>query len=112
MEIKLITLAKLLLNTRDGDWGQETPSSDYKPYKVIRGTDFPSVRFGDFAGVPIRYISGSSQERRTLQPNDIIIETAGGSHERPTGRTLLITERLLANSELPMTCASFCRFLI
>jgi len=97
MGTKSMILANLLLDTRDGDWGQEIATPNYKPYRVIRGTDFSAVRYGDFSGVPIRYISESSRERRTLQPNDIIIETAGGSHERPTGRTLLVTERLLTN---------------
>src|SRR6266571_8665964 len=111
MRVNSLTLAELLQDTRDGDWGQGTASPGYKPYRVIRGTDFPSVRYGDLSGAPIRYISESSSERRTLQSNDILIETAGGSHERPTGRTLLLTERHLANADLPMTCASFCRFL-
>ncbi len=111
MEPKTVILQDLLSETRDGDWGEEIQSAGYIPYKVIRGTDFPSVRYGNLSSIPIRYISESSRSRRTLQANDIIIETAGGSREHPTGRTLLVTERLLADSNFPITCASFCRFL-
>ncbi len=44
-------------------------------------------------------------------PDDILLETAGGSPERPTGRSLLITTTLLSTLSLPATCASFARFL-
>src|SRR6266704_824033 len=111
MEPKTVILQDLLSETRDGDWGEEIQSAGYIPYKVIRGTDFPSVRYGNLSSILICYISESSRSRRTLQANDIIIETAGGSREHPTGRTLLVTERLLADSNFPITCASFCRFL-
>lgn len=111
MEAKAAVLADLLLDTRDGDWGDEVSTPGHMPYRVIRGTDFSAARYGNLSNVPIRYISESSRNRRTLQKNDIIIETAGGSRESPTGRTLLVTERLLASSDLPLTCASFCRFL-
>jgi type I restriction enzyme, S subunit len=111
MAAETFLLQDLLLDTRDGDWGEELATADHTPYRVIRGTDFPLVRYGDLSSVPVRHISQSSGSRRTLQINDILIETAGGSRDRPTGRTVLITDRLLAGSDLPCTCASFCRFL-
>jgi type I restriction enzyme S subunit len=61
--------------------------------------------------VPIRYLLASTVVRRTLQENDILIETAGGSPGRPTGRTMLINERVLRSFDGPVTCASFARFL-
>jgi type I restriction enzyme S subunit len=104
-------LADLLVATKDGDWGGSTPRDGYVPYRVIRGADFPNVRIGQTSGIPICYLDASTVHRRTLQPDDIIIETAGGNRDRPTGRTVLITERLLNQLDLPATCASFCRFL-
>jgi type I restriction enzyme, S subunit len=104
-------LRDLLLTTKDGDWGKESPASGFVPYRVIRGTDFPSVRVGNTSAVPVRYLSESTIQRRTLRPDDILLETAGGSPSRPTGRSLLITERLLSSLDLPATCASFARFL-
>jgi restriction endonuclease S subunit len=104
-------LRDLLTTTKDGDWGKESPEEGFVPYRVIRGTDFPRVRFGDISSVPLRYLSESTVRRRTLEPDDILIETAGGSPDRPTGRSLLITERVLSSFKMPVTCASFARFL-
>ncbi|BEH09891.1 restriction endonuclease subunit S [Geobacter sulfurreducens subsp. ethanolicus] len=61
--------------------------------------------------MPRCYLSADTVSRRTLVPDDILIETAGGTRDRPTGRTLLVNERLLQSFGLPATCASFCRFL-
>ena len=105
------TLRDLLITTKDGDWGNESPADGFVPYRVIRGTDFPSVRLGDMSSVPVRYLSESTVHRRTLAPDDILLETAGGSPDRPTGRSLLIKQRLLSSLDLPATCASFARFL-
>ena len=106
-----LTLSQLLLTTKDGDWGKDEPEPGRVPYRVIRGADFPQARIGDTAGVPRCYLDAESVNRRTLQADDIIIETAGGNRDRPTGRTLLVTQRLLNSLDLPATCASFCRFL-
>jgi type I restriction enzyme S subunit len=106
-----VLLRDLLTATKDGDWGKGQPHEGHVPYRVIRGADFPAVRAGDVSGVPLRYLAARTVERRTLQPKDVIIETAGGSKDRPTGRTLLVTERLLERFDHPVTCASFARFL-
>jgi type I restriction enzyme S subunit len=104
-------LRDLLNATKDGDWGLGSPKDGYVPFHVIRGADFPEIAAGETSGIPIRYLDSRSVDRRRLQPNDIIIETAGGNRDRPTGRTLLVTNRLLGALDLPATCASFCRFL-
>jgi type I restriction enzyme, S subunit len=106
-----IVLSNLISDTLDGDWGKGDETAGATACRVIRGADFPRVRLGSLSNVPIRYLSKSSLERRTLRPNDIIIETAGGAPGRPTGRTALVTDRLYKMSDLPLTCASFCRFL-
>jgi len=104
-------LRDLLITTKDGDWGKDEPRDGMVPYRVIRGADFPGARVGDTSGVPRCWLNGDTVARRTLQPDDILIETAGGNRDRPTGRTLLVTNRLLLSLDLPATCASFCRFL-
>ena len=106
-----LPLRDLLVTTKDGDWGRDTPAPGFKPFRVIRGTDFPAARYGDISSIPYRFLSETSALRRTLEPDDILIETAGGSPNRPTGRTLLITEDLLSSLDSPVTCASFARFL-
>jgi type I restriction enzyme, S subunit len=107
----LSTLDRLVVDTKDGDWGQDVLSAGFTPYRVIRGADFPAVRRGDISTVPLRYLSEQTVARRTLQSGDIIIETAGGSRDRSTGRTVFIDEALLSRIGGPATCASFARFL-
>ena len=104
-------LKDLLLTTKDGDWGDSTPKDGFCPFYIIRGADFPAVRSGDYSSVPIGYLNKNTVQRRILIPGDIIIETAGGNRGRPTGRTLHVKPSILAHFDLPVTCASFCRFL-
>lgn len=110
-EAASMLLRELLVTTKDGDWGRDEPADGFVPYRVIRGADFPAVRGGDGSTVPLRYLPAGTVERRTLRPGDILIETAGGGHNRPTGRTVYMTERLLSSFDAPATCASFARFL-
>lgn len=77
--------------------------------RVIRGTDFDSVRLGDFSAVPERWIDSVQAGRKRLQADDIVIESAGGSRDQITGRTLLVKESAIA--DLPTTCASFSRII-
>ena len=104
-------LQELLAYTRDGEWGAGEKNANLTPMRVIRGTDFEAVRRGSLTNVPTRYIRPEASARKTLKPWDILIETAGGSKNRPTGRTLLVHPRILERSEIPVTCASFARFL-
>lgn len=110
-EYPSLPLRDLLIATKDGDWGRDTPAQGDTSFRVIRGTDFPGARFGEIQNIPCRYLDEASASRRTLEPNDILIETAGGSPTRPTGRTLLITRALLSALDSPATCASFARFM-
>ncbi|MEV0945337.1 restriction endonuclease subunit S [Rhodococcus sp. NPDC049939] len=105
------TFSELLVTTKDGDWGKSEPTEGHVPYFVIRGTDFQPVSTGEYSSVPLRYLPERTVERRTLKANDILIETAGGSKDRPTGRTMLVTEATLAGFNNPVTCASFARML-
>ena len=106
-----VNLRSLLVHTRDGEWGHDHPDHGLVPMRVIRGTDFEAVRRGDLTAVPTRYIKAEHSVRKALKSGDILIETAGGSKGRPTGRTLLVQPRLLASTDTPITCASFARFL-
>jgi type I restriction enzyme, S subunit len=104
-------LRDLIMTSKDGDWGNAAPENGTLPYYIIRGTDFEDVRLGDVSRVPKRYLPEKTVLRRTLAPDDILIETAGGTRDRPTGRTMFVSERVLATFDGPVTCASFARFL-
>lgn len=104
-------LKDLLLDTKDGDWGLEVSDEGHSAHYVIRGADFPSARIGSVESVPLRYLPDRSVWRRVLQRNDVLLETAGGTKDRPTGRSLLISKQLLASFSAPVIGASFTRFL-
>ncbi|HJV80162.1 restriction endonuclease subunit S [Noviherbaspirillum sp.] len=78
---------------------------------VIRGTDFDLVGANSLHGVPVRFIAQKAVDRKTLRPFDILIEAAGGSKGRPTGKTVFLRPGLFENASLPITCASFARYL-
>jgi type I restriction enzyme S subunit len=104
-------LADLLELTKDGEWGKGYPSPDLEPMTVIRGTDFADARNCDISSIPIRHIPRVIAERKALKPGDILIETAGGTKDQPTGRTVFLKERIFEQAPLRITCASFSRFL-
>jgi len=106
-----VVLKSLILESKDGEWGKSKPFEKSKGMLVIRGTDFLDVRVGKLENLPFRYIPSHIAYRKYLQPNDILIETAGGSGNRPTGRTLFIKKEIIQKLSHPVTCASFSRFI-
>jgi type I restriction enzyme S subunit len=104
-------LASLIALSKDGEWGKSEPFDDSVLMRIIRGTDFDAVREGDWSNVPARYVARKPAELKGLLDNDILIETAGGSRDRPTGRTLFIKPGTIASQGQPVTCASFARFI-
>ncbi len=107
-EMKLF--GNLLDKTIGGDWGKEIPDEKHtEKVAIFRGTDLPKVYEGAINDVPIRYVENKKLQARRLQHGDIVIEVSGGSKNQPTGRSLLITEKLLSQFEMPIAPASFCR---
>jgi type I restriction enzyme, S subunit len=106
-----VVLKDLLLDSKDGEWGKGEATSDSVAMLAIRGTDFEDVRIGQLQGVPLRHIPARIAARKTLRPLDIVFETAGGSKDRPTGRSVLLRPAHFQRAEHPITCASFARFL-
>jgi len=104
-------LRSLLVETKDGEWGAGEADSDTIAMRVIRGTDFDDARQLDLTTVPVRHVAQRHAARKALRAGDVLIETAGGSKGRPTGRTVFLREDLFRGSELPVTCASFARYM-
>lgn len=93
-----------------GDWGKDTPSSDFSDAAFcIRGADIPSLQSGGVGKMPIRYLKPSSVEKRSLRPNDIVVEISGGSPTQSTGRPVFISVPLLEQLPYPLVCSNFCR---
>ena len=111
MSSDAVLLRSLLLETKDGEWGKDASFDGSVEMNVIRGTDFDAVACSQLARVPIRHIAGKAAVRKTLSPSDILIETAGGSKGKPTGKTVYLRSDLFQRSTRPLTCASFARFM-
>ncbi|MFE7617715.1 hypothetical protein [Streptomyces sp. NPDC057496] len=102
---------ELVTESKDGDWGTGEATEGSILFSVIRGTDFENVRRGDASAVPLRYLPEKTSWRRVLHPGDILLEMAGGSRNRSTGRSLIIDRRVLDLFPGSVSCASFARFI-
>lgn len=106
-----VVLKDLIEESKDGEWGDGEPSSDAVEMLAIRATDFGNVAYGDIHSVPHRFIARKAAERKTLGEGDIVLEVAGGGKNRTTGRALLLRPSVFRDNGVPITCASFCRFI-
>jgi type I restriction enzyme S subunit len=103
--------ATLLVDSKDGEWGDGEVTVGSRESIIIRGTDFadldnPAVEF------PKRWIKNHIADRKRLQPGDIILETAGGTSTQSTGRSALLKKSFFDHrSDFPVLCASFSRHL-
>ena len=109
--MKGLLLGELVEYAIGGGWGSEYPEEESVPVAVIRGADFPDVAFQDASGVPRRFEKRAAVAKRRLQPGDVVLEISGGTRERPTGRSVYVTERMLQNLEYEVIPASFCRLV-
>lgn len=90
-----------------GDWGEEAPFAGAIECITLRGTDFSRAEVGDLSQAPVRFIKAASVSKRQLRAGDTLIELSGGSKDQPTGRILLITDRILAAADKPLLFSNF-----
>ncbi|EPH06557.1 hypothetical protein HMPREF1485_00260 [Propionibacterium sp. HGH0353] len=106
-----LSMRDIVVHAVGGGWGFDAPADSTDQVAVIRGADFPAVSVGDISGVPIRWEERRKLPSRTLQPLDIILEISGGTTDRPTGRTVFISDKLLASFDHAVIPASFYRLV-
>ena len=104
-----IPIGNLISFSRGGGWGKDEPFDGAIEVAVIRGADFPAIEMGNYCDLPIRYEKETKVKSVALRAGDIVLENSGGTDTRPTGRTLLISEKLLSEYSCPVIPASFCR---
>lgn len=104
-------MRELVSHSVGGGWGDDQPTDGSENVAIIRGADFPNVTVGDVSSVPLRWESSRKIPQRTLQEGDIILEGSGGTSDRPTGRTVYVSQRLLDQFDVPVIPASFCRLV-
>jgi type I restriction enzyme, S subunit len=103
--------ALLVVDSKDGEWGDGEKTVGSRESLIIRGTDFADL-YNPGAKFPIRWITNHIVERKRLRAGDIILETAGGTSTQSTGRSALLRETFFVHhSALPVLCASFSRHL-
>jgi len=106
-----VNFADLLIDSRDGEWGEGSAGIGLQEVELIRGTDFAELYRPDKT-LPVRWVKDHLVERKQLATGDIVFEMAGGTAKQSTGRTTLITHELLEQrGHKPILCASFCRHL-
>lgn len=100
--------------TIGGDWGNEYSDSlidDYVKVIIIRGTEYKNWNSEKGRSAVIRQIKQNSFEKRKLEIGDIVVEVSGGGPTQPVGRTLILDEETINNSNIPFVPANFCRLL-
>jgi len=95
-----------------GGWGEESLMNDFTEQAyVIRGTDIPNMKYGEFNYELLRYHKKSNLKSRKLESTDIIFEASGGSKDQRLGRTFYVTEEILSMYDNDVICASFCKLI-
>lgn len=105
-----VPFSDLLVESRDGEWGEGREGVGLQPCNVVRGTDFARLR-DPGVELPLRWIPGRLVDRKRLQPGDIIFEMAGGTATQSTGRSAFLGQSFFVERTNPVLCASFCRHL-
>jgi type I restriction enzyme S subunit len=96
-----------------GDWGKDLEFDDenFDSVKVIRGTDYKNWSRFRAKNATQRKIKTTSLATRQLKLGDIVVEISGGGPTQPVGRTILIDDKTLGSSDLPLVCSNFFRLL-
>lgn len=103
--------SELLIDSKDGEWGDGEETVGSRESIIIRGTDFVDLD-NPVAEFPRRWIKNHIADRKRLQAGDLILETAGGTSTQSTGRSALLKKSFFDHhSDIPVLCASFSRHL-
>ena len=105
-------LESFIINTSNGDWGEEIPFEGAVETYCIRGADIPKIKHGIVRGTPLRYIKRTKDNAKSLKDGNIVIEASGGSPTQSTGRTVLIRDSLLNNIDKPMYFSNFSKMIV
>lgn len=106
-----VPFGNLLLDSKDGEWGEGAPGVGLLASDMIRGTDFAELNISSKV-LPRRYVIERHVARKKLQVGDSVFEMAGGTAKQSAGRSALITKSFLErHADTPVLCASFCRHL-
>ncbi|MCD1191181.1 restriction endonuclease subunit S [Vibrio cholerae] len=104
------SFGSLLASTIGGDWGKDVQDEKHTVQsRIVRGTDIPDLISGQLSSAPLRWVEPKKLKSRQIERGDIIIEVSGGSPKQPTGRSIFMTDSMLARLGSIIEPASFCR---
>jgi type I restriction enzyme S subunit len=99
----------ILNNEIGGDWGEDNSFEGSVPAISLRGTDLEKLKsFGYAPEAPLRWVKGSSLEKRKLTSKDILI---AGSGLGPIGRSIYYASILQDIYAYPIIYSNFCKKL-
>jgi restriction endonuclease S subunit len=95
-----------------GDWGNPISQKIQKEFvkvHVLRSTELKNWKNEKGISAETRIIKKSSLEKRKLDQGNIILEISGGGTRFPVGRSVIIDNDVLQNSDIPLVCSNFFR---
>ena len=104
---KEISLGEIVELGKGGSWGQDEPSVGLIQAICLRGTDLAELIDGKIPVAPMRWIKESELRKSECSKDMVLIETSGSK----CGRSIVLTEEILAKFELPVIYSNFCRTL-
>jgi type I restriction enzyme S subunit len=110
-EWKVVRLADAVNEIVSGDWGAAEQANGLIAANALRGTDFNRAAQGLLTNAPVRYLKEKSIQKRQILAGDVLVELSGGSKDQPTGRILLVSQRVLQQSANPLVFSNFVKRL-
>ncbi len=102
-----IALGEIVELGKGGSWGQDDQSADLIQAICLRGTDLAELIDRRIPEAPVRWIKESELRKSKCSKDMVLIETSGSK----CGRSIVLTEEILAKFDLPVIYSNFCRTL-
>ena len=104
---KEIALGEIVELGKGGSWGQDDQSADLIQVVCLRGTDLAELIDRRIPEAPVRWIKESELRKSKCSKDMVLIETSGSK----CGRSIVLTDEILAKFDLPVIYSNFCRTL-
>lgn len=104
---KEVTLGEIVQLGKGGSWGQDDQSDGLIQAVCLRGTDLAELIDRRIPEAPVRWIKESELRKSKCSKDMVLIETSGSK----CGRSIVLTDEILAKFDLPVIYSNFCRTL-
>jgi|GEM_PF-1864950 len=104
---KEMVLGEIVELGKGGSWGQDDQAADLIQAVCLRGTDLAELIDKKIPEAPVRWIKESELRKSKCSKDMVLIETSGSK----CGRSIVLTDEILAKFDLPVIYSNFCRTL-